>query len=348
MTVLTTDPSGRLPAYEVIDGVQIERVPAWPANRDYYFAPQVYSRVISGGWDLIHIQSYHTLVPPLAMLAAMRARIPYVVTFHGGGHSSGLRNAVRGFQRSLLRPLLARAERLVALAHFEIEQYGRELSIPADRFTLLPNGCDLPQLDSPVEKGAGTLIASVGRLERYKGHRRTLAAMPEILKRCPDARLWIAGTGPDEPALRQLAQELGVQDRVEIRAIPGSDRQAMAAALSKADLFVLLSDFETHPIAVLEALSLGVPALVAHTSGLAELAERRYAASIPLASSSAQIADAVMAQIEHPILPVGLDLPTWDDCAAGLLDLYWDIIQVEDPHAHINALPILSAHPGRN
>ena len=74
--------------------------------------------------DLVHIQSYHTLVAPLAMLAARRAKLPYLLTFHGGGHSSQLRNATRGSQLALLRPLLAHAERLVTLAHFE-ETYFR-------------------------------------------------------------------------------------------------------------------------------------------------------------------------------------------------------------------------------
>ena len=93
ITVLTTDTSGQLPADELSEGIKIRRVRAWPTQRDYYFAPDVYRLIRRGDWDIVHIQSYHTLVAPLAMLAARRARIPYVLTFHGGGHSSRLRNA---------------------------------------------------------------------------------------------------------------------------------------------------------------------------------------------------------------------------------------------------------------
>ena len=82
-------------------------------------------------WDVVHVQCYHTLVAPLAMLRALTLGIPYVVTFHGGGHSSELRNRSRGAQRLLLRPLLRRARRLVAVARFEIEQYGEELGAAA-------------------------------------------------------------------------------------------------------------------------------------------------------------------------------------------------------------------------
>src|SRR3954453_11943795 len=43
ITVLTTDPTGTLPTEEHLDGVHVRRVRAWPANRDYYFAPRIYT-----------------------------------------------------------------------------------------------------------------------------------------------------------------------------------------------------------------------------------------------------------------------------------------------------------------
>jgi len=329
LTVLTADSTRSLPRSEQLDGVDVRRVPAWPANRDYYFAPDIYRVVRNGNWDLVHIQSYHTLVAPMAMLAAVRARIPFVVTFHGGGHSSRLRQTLRPIQRALLRPLLTRAERLVAVATFEIDLFGKALGIPSDRFVVIPNGCDLPPArpSTVLQKRDGTLIASVGRLERYKGHHRLIAALPYILKEKPAARLWVAGAGPYEADLRRLADRLGVANRVQIYAIPATDREGMAAELSRADLFVLLSEYETHPIAVLEALSLGCPALVADTSGLSELAARGLVRAIPLKSTDRQVADAVLEQLRNPLVPARLDLPTWDDCAAGLMALYQDILR---------------------
>jgi glycosyltransferase involved in cell wall biosynthesis len=331
LTVLTTDPSGRLLKNEAVDGYQVERVRAWPKNGDYYLAPGIYQTIRNGNWDLIHIQSYHTFVPPLAMLAAQQRHIPYVVTFHGGGHSSRFRNSIRNLQRKMLKPLLRRAERLIAVANFEIAQYGKELDVGPEDFVLIPNGCDLPKARTPLSKRQETLIVSVGRLERYKGHQRVIAAMPYILKEKPDARLWIAGSGPYEPELRRLVKKLCLQDQVQIRAVPMAERNTMADELSKAALFVLLSEFETHPIAVLEAVSLGVPALVADTSGLSELAKLGMAQSIPLRKdgreiSEREIAQAISDQLDHPHLPASQDLPTWDDCAGELLRLYQSII----------------------
>lgn len=328
VTVLTTDTTGRLPRREERDGVIIERVRAWPAQRDYYFAPELWRVVARGGWDLVHCQSYHTLVAPLAMLAALRARLPYVVTFHGGGHSSRVRGALRGVQWSLLRPLLARAARLVAIARFEMSLYGQHLRLPAERFVLIPNGADLPNIaQRRADTADRSLIVTVGRLEQYKGHHRLIAALPQIIRERPDARLRIVGSGPYESDLRQLAAQLGVTDRVEIGGIPPTERHAMAEVITSAALVALLSDYETHPIAALEALALGRPVLVTDTSGLGELASRGWASAIPLHSTPDQIAAAVLQQLREPLIPPSIALPTWDDCAADLLTLYRTVVE---------------------
>jgi glycosyltransferase involved in cell wall biosynthesis len=323
VTVLTTDRTGQLPGAEEVDGVQIRRVRAWPAQRDYCLAPAIAAVIQSGGWDIVHVQSYHTLVAPLAMWAAWRAQIPYIVTFHGGGHSSHLRNGLRAVQHLLLRPLLARAERLVAVANFEIEFYSQRLRLPAERFVYIPNGADIAKVEGATAPPPhSSLIASVGRLERYKGHQRVIAALPYILQQRPDIHLWIAGAGPYKSALERLAAKLGVADRVEIRAIPAADRTRMAAELAKAALVTVLSDYETHPIAALEALALGRSLLVTDTSGLRELAERGLARAVPLTSTASQVAAAVLEQLQHPLLPAALTLPSWDACARELLSLY--------------------------
>jgi glycosyltransferase involved in cell wall biosynthesis len=325
VTVITSDLGGRLPARAKDGRVEVRRVPAYPRGRDWLFAPGIVPAVARGGWDIVHVQSYHTFVAPLAMGAAGAARVPYVLTFHGGGHSDRLRHAGRGVQRRVLRPLLTRAAALVAVARFEIDEYGAELAIPAGRFVYIPNGVDLsaaPTDAAPPAPALGPLIASVGRLERYKGHHRVIEALPHVLGEYPDARIWIAGAGPYEPELRALASELGVADRVDISAVAADDRTEMARRLGAVDLVVLLSGFETHPIAALEALSLGRPLLVASGSGLSEMADRGLARAIDADATPAAVGAAMTRELRDPLVPGTLDLPTWDDCAARLLELY--------------------------
>jgi glycosyltransferase involved in cell wall biosynthesis len=327
VTVLCTDRTGRMSAYDERDGVTVRRVRAWPVKRDYYFAPGIYREIARGSWDLVHVQSYHTFVAPMAMFAALRFGIPYVVTFHGGGHSSRVRNALRRTQRRLLRPLLARAQRLVATARFEIELYSRELDLTPQRFVLIPSGVEVESPHAPLTHDSvdGALIASVGRLERYKGHQRVIAALPHVLDHRPDARLWIAGGGPEDQALRRQAERLGVADRVVIEAAPieaAGEDEPILERLRGVALVVLLSDFETHPNAALEALALGRPLLVADNSGLRELAERGLARAVSADSSPELVADAIVEQLQRPLVPADLQLSSWDECAASLMDLY--------------------------
>lgn len=325
VTVLTTDTTGELAPTEVLDGVKVVRVGAWPRGRDYYFAPRIWGVIARGGWDLVHVQSYHSAVAPLAMLAALRARIPYVLTFHGGGHSSRMRTALRPLQWGVLRPLIARARKLIAVADFEAEQFSARLRIPRERFVVIPNGSDLSDIPVIAERrrsGDRFTIVSVGRLERYKGHQRVIEAMPSVLRRLPGSQLLVIGSGPYEPDLVRLVAELGLGDKVTIKSIPTADRQAMAQALVWCSLIVLMSEYETHPLAVVEALQLGRPALVADTSGLQELAEEGHARSIPLEATSDELADSIVQELRHPHAIQAIAVTRWEECADRLLALY--------------------------
>jgi glycosyltransferase involved in cell wall biosynthesis len=327
VTVLCTDTSGHLAPHDTIDDVTIRRVRAYPTDRDLRLAPAIGRIVREGAWDLVHVQSYHTLVAPHAMLASVRSGTPFLLSFHGGGHSGRMRTLIRPAQQWALRPLLARAARLIALARFEVELYGRRLRLPPERFASVPNGSDLPSLPpGAAPRVDPDLIASVGRLEHYKGHHRVIAALPQVLAKRPGARLWIAGSGPYRSELERTARRFGVGERVEIRAIPPSERSTMAAELSRAAVVTLLSDFETHPLVVLEAAALGRPVLVADTSGLSELAQQGFARAIPLDSSPQRTAAAIIEEMSRPEVTPRPTIPTWDDCAGQLLAVYRDIL----------------------
>ncbi len=288
ITILTTDVSGRLPRIEESDGVHIRRVRAWPANKDYYFAPEIYRSITGDRWDLIHCQGYHNMVPPMAMMAALRANIPFVLSFHSGGDSTSLRKALRWLQWMMVRPLLLGAQKLIAVSEFEAGFFQERLHLPSERFVIIPNGAaHLPEVSESAvaatnEASDKPLIISIGRLERYKGHQRVIAALPKVLEHFPDARVRIVGTGPYESTLQKMTKQLGVADRVEIRAVPPGDNSGMAALIARANLVTLLSEHEAQGLAVMEALTL-------------------------------------------KLVPQNVAWPTWDACAAKLLALYQEI-----------------------
>lgn len=332
ITVLATDVSGQLPAIEESEGVQIRRVRAWPSNKDYYFAPGLYRVITRGQWDLVHCQGYHTLVAPLAMFAAWRANIPYVLTFHSGGDMSLLRKFLRALQWIILRPLLARSQKLIGVSKFEVDFFRTRLRLPAEQFVIISNGAHLSKVPESTggvadETGDDQLIISIGRLVRYKGHQRVIAALPKVLEQVPHARLRIIGVGPYKSALQKVARKLGVAERVEIRPVLPDDNDDMGSVIARSNLVTLLSEHEGQGLAVMEALALRRPVLVAGTSALQEFADRGLVRAIPLESTPGEVAEAVVSQLRQPLVPPKVPLPTWDDCAANLLELYRAIVR---------------------
>jgi glycosyltransferase involved in cell wall biosynthesis len=329
--VICTDPDAEHAGEQTHEGVRIRTLRAWPRGRDWYLAPGIWRAMSREKWDLVHVQSYHTLVAPLAMLRALTLRLPYVVTFHGGGHSLEHRNRARGLQMRMLRPLLRRAARLVAIARFEIEQYGAALGVPPERFVFIPNGTDLSFSDGDVTAGepAVPTLASIGRLERYKGHHRVLEAFPLVLERHPEARLLIVGKGPYEEDLRRRVEELGLTESVEVTSVPPGDPKGMAALLGGVSLVILMSEFESHPLVALEAAAARRRLLVADAGGLSEIAADGFGRAIPLDSTPGQIAAAALEELDKPPPQSAPDLTSWDECAAALLDLYGSLLKID-------------------
>jgi glycosyltransferase involved in cell wall biosynthesis len=323
--VLTTDRSGALPRDETVAGMEVHRTPAVRGTGDLYLAPEIAAHVARTTADVVHVQGYHTLVPVLAMLAARRRRLRYVLTFHSGGHSSRLRHALRPVQVRLMRPLLRSAAGLVAVSRFEADLFVRGYGLAHGLVRTIPNGADLASGSDPgpIPRDPG-LVLSVGRLERYKGHGRVIEAFRLVRSVLPDARLEVVGSGPEEGRLRQLAEELGMADAVRVG---GVERDKVPALLRRARVVVLLSEYESHGLAVHEALALGARVVLTDSSALAEVGHLPQVAAVPPSATGDEVAAAILDQLAAPeVDPDAVPaLPTWDACADSLLGLYRDV-----------------------
>jgi glycosyltransferase involved in cell wall biosynthesis len=322
ISVLTTDRSRTRPRSEEVDGVPVLRVPAWPRSRDYYLAPGIAAVVgHQDRWDLIHCQGIHTLVPVLAMVAARRAGLPYMVTFHTGGHSLGHRNALRSAQWRLLGPLLKGAAALVAVSRFEGDTLSEQAHLGDKPVAVIRNGGTLPSAAPGTVSIKGRII-SPGRLEQYKGHHRVIEALPYVIKQLPDAHLLVLGHGPYEPELRALADRLGVGDRMVIKQVPPGDRVAMATTLAEANVIAAMSDYEAHPVAVMEALSVGRPVVGYDIAGIGELVAEGLVHGVAPGASPAMVAERLVTVMAAPLPTAIPELPTWDTATAQLAQLY--------------------------
>ncbi|MFM5924683.1 MAG: glycosyltransferase [Novosphingobium sp.] len=118
------------------------------------------------------------------------------------------------------------------------------------------------QLGLPRDK---TVLATVGALIPRKGQKFAIEALIHL----PDAILLLAGTGEDEAALKALAAQLGVAERVRfLGAVPHGE---LPVVLNAADVFVLPTASEGLANAWVEALACGTPVVTTPIPGAQEL-----------------------------------------------------------------------------
>ena len=140
--------------------------------------------------------------------------------------------------------------------------------MPAEKVCHIPNFADetpvspLPRdsFSTPVDQ---PLILAAGRLHVNKGFDILLQALKQI----PDAILWLAGSGPEEKALKQLCADLELNERVRFLGW----RNDVTALMKTADLFVCPSRHEGLGSIVMESWAHGCPIIATDSQGPGEL-----------------------------------------------------------------------------
>lgn len=101
------------------------------------------------------------------------------------------------------------------------------------------------------------LIVSCGRLEEQKNYPLLLEALCDVIRSYPDVKLKIYGSGTLEERLKVLIDANQLDNCVELK----GQTNNVPLALADADLFVMSSDYEGMPNALMEALAMGVPCI---------------------------------------------------------------------------------------
>jgi colanic acid/amylovoran biosynthesis glycosyltransferase len=114
-------------------------------------------------------------------------------------------------------------------------------------------------------------IVYAGRLvEKQKRISDLTRAFCLVAREHPELEAWIVGAGPDESSVRNIIQTEGMENRVILKG--RVEPEAIHDVLKECHAFVLLSDFEGTPVALMEAMSLGlVPICLETSSGVGEL-----------------------------------------------------------------------------
>ena len=276
----------------------------WPAERAPGPRTVLESRrlrrlVRSFAPDVVHL---HSAKAGLAGRLGRRPRgVPTVFQPHGWSWL-----AATGRQRLVSRcweRLAARwTDALVCVGDGELRE-GVRAGVQGP-YRLVRNGVDLRRFEpadaddrvtarARLRLPAGVPLAvCIGRATRQKGQDVLLAAWPQVVERCPPARLAIVGDGEDTAALKRR-QAPGVLF------VPAVDdpRTWLAAA----DVVVLPSRWEGLPLTALEALATGRPVVGTDIPGIAEVVRPGTGALVP-AEDPAALAAEVAARLLRPAL----------------------------------------------
>ena len=110
-------------------------------------------------------------------------------------------------------------------------------------------------------------IVTAGRLMPQKNQKMMIRAFAAVCKKHPDYKLVIYGEGPSRQELESLVKELGMEQSI---LLPGNISD-IHEHIKSAEAFVLSSDYEGMPNALIEAMCLGIPSISTKVSGATDL-----------------------------------------------------------------------------
>ncbi len=170
----------------------------------------------------------------------------------------------------------------------------------SDRDIIIPNAIfneTVYSLSPPAERKK--IICAAGRLIKLKRFDMLIEAFTRISDKIPDHMLIIFGDGEEKERLQEQIDSLGMNKKI---ILAGSDPQAVKL-INFASVFVLCSDFEGMPNALLEALAMGVPCVSTRCEmGPDELIEDRVSGILTDVGSCEQLSEAILEVIENPDL----------------------------------------------
>jgi glycosyltransferase involved in cell wall biosynthesis len=202
-----------------------------------------------------------------------------------------------GFNEFREAPYFGVADRAVAsLAHVHIAisrglaRYLEDVEgFDGESFEIVHYGINPDGEPAPYAADVQRLLC-VGRLVPIKGHIVLLRAFAEAKREHPGLELEIAGRGPLEPALKALAQELGIADSVRFL----GHVSPIQGAIERAQVVVVPSMGEGFGMVALEAMERARPVIAAAIGGLGELVQDGETGLLVPAGEAAPLRDAIL------------------------------------------------------
>lgn len=274
--------------YTLDRGVHVHRIPPdrLPADNFMEWVNQLNNGMLElsgklveiyGGFHLLHAHDW--LVGSAAAGISRRHNLPLVATIHATEHgrNRGLHTELQRHIHNLEGELARQADLIIGCSRYMGREIATLFNQPAEKIRVIPNGVDPESITAGMEpssetaRGREKTIAFLGRLVPEKGVHVLISALPAIMEKVGPVRLEVAGKGPYQRELEDLAHRVGVADRVKFLGFV--DDTGRNNLLNRANVAVFPSIYEPFGIVALEAMAAGVPVVVSDTGGLSDVIE---------------------------------------------------------------------------
>jgi len=199
----------------------------------------------------------------LSKVVAAHMGVPCIFTAHGWSFTEGNPGLKRVLASNLERLLSGLNNRIICVSDHD-RKIAMKAGISPRRLVMVHNGVPPPTLPrrSPKAPGRKFVVAMVARFAAPKRQDTLIRALPFL----PDVEVRFAGNGPLENSVIELARALKVTEQVEFLGW----RDDVENVLRGVDAFCLMSDYEGFPLAILEAMRIGLPCVVSGVGGCGE------------------------------------------------------------------------------
>ena len=255
------------------------------------------ARQLEGQFDVIHAHDWLTYFAGVA--AKQVSGKPLVVHMHATSFDRSSSDNIDTRVYEIERQGMAAADMVIAVSNLTRNIVINKYNIEPEKVVAVHNAVQFAENDNPIpERGVDDKIVTfLGRITFQKGPDYFIEAAAKVLKRVPNVRFVMAGSGDMmNHCIRRVAQ-LGIADRFHFTGfLKGDDVQKM---FQLSDVYIMPSVSEPFGISPLEAMRSNVPTIISHQSGVAEVLD--YAVKVNYWDVDA-MADSIYGLITYPAL----------------------------------------------
>ena len=287
------------------------------------------ARQLEGQFDVIHAHDWLTY---FAGIAAKRVSgKPLVVHMHATSFDRSSSDNIDTRVYEIERAGMAAADRVIAVSNLTRKIVIEKYNIPAEKVVTVHNAVRFAEKENELPERGVTdkIVTFLGRITFQKGPDYFVEAAAKVLKRVPNVRFVMAGSGDMMNHVIRRVARLGIADRFHFTGfLKGDDVHKM---FQLSDVYIMPSVSEPFGISPLEAMRANVPSIISKQSGVAEVLD--YAVKVDYWDVDA-MADAIYGFVKYPALAKmfsekGLEEVTglkWNNAAAKIKAVYEDAI----------------------